>query len=48
MLFSDGENTGGTDAEAAALLASDAGVRIQTVGMGTANAAPRRGRRATS
>ncbi|GAA0896164.1 hypothetical protein GCM10009558_083680 [Virgisporangium aurantiacum] len=35
MLLSDGENTGGPDAEAAALLASDAGVRIETVGIGT-------------
>jgi Ca-activated chloride channel family protein len=36
VLLSDGENTGGPDAEAAALLASDAGVRIETVGIGTA------------
>lgn len=35
VLLSDGENTGGPDAEAAALLASDAGVRIETVGIGT-------------
>lgn len=35
VLFSDGENTGGPDAEAAALLASDVGVRIETVGIGT-------------
>jgi Ca-activated chloride channel family protein len=36
VLFSDGEDTGGPDAEAAAGVASDAGVRIQTVGIGTA------------
>jgi Ca-activated chloride channel family protein len=35
VLLSDGENTGGPDAEQAALLASDAGVRIETVGIGT-------------
>jgi Ca-activated chloride channel homolog len=35
VLLSDGENTGGPDAEAAALLAADAGVRIETVGIGT-------------
>ena len=35
VLLSDGENTGGPDAEAAALLASDVGVRIETVGIGT-------------
>jgi Ca-activated chloride channel family protein len=36
VLLSDGENTGGPDAVAAAQLASDAGVRIDTVGVGTA------------
>jgi Ca-activated chloride channel family protein len=36
VLFSDGENTAGPDAEAAAGVAADAGVRIQTVGIGTA------------
>ncbi|KUL21751.1 VWA domain-containing protein [Actinoplanes awajinensis] len=36
VVFSDGENTGGPDAEAAAELAAAAGVRIQTVGVGTA------------
>lgn len=35
VLFSDGQDTGGPDAEAAALLAADAGVRIETVGIGT-------------
>lgn len=35
VLLSDGENTGGPDAEQAALMASDAGVRIETVGIGT-------------
>jgi Ca-activated chloride channel family protein len=35
VLLSDGENTGGPDAEQSALLASDAGVRIETVGIGT-------------
>lgn len=35
VLLSDGENTGGPDAEQAALVASDAGVRIETVGIGT-------------
>jgi Ca-activated chloride channel family protein len=35
VLLSDGENTGGPDTEQAALLASDAGVRIETVGIGT-------------
>jgi len=36
VIFSDGEETGGPDVEAAAGLASAAGVRIQTVGVGTA------------
>ncbi|MFB9317861.1 vWA domain-containing protein [Cryptosporangium minutisporangium] len=36
VLFSDGENTGGADVQAAADLAATAGVRIQTVGVGTA------------
>ncbi|MFI5841915.1 VWA domain-containing protein [Catenuloplanes sp. NPDC051500] len=35
VVFSDGEETGGPDVEAAAGLASAAGVRIQTVGVGT-------------
>lgn len=35
VLLSDGENTGGPSAEQAALLAADAGVRIETVGIGT-------------
>jgi Ca-activated chloride channel family protein len=35
VLLSDGENTAGPDVEEAALLAADAGVRIQTVGIGT-------------
>ena len=35
VLFSDGQDTGGPDAEAAAELAAAAGVRIQTVGVGT-------------
>ncbi|GAB7038672.1 MULTISPECIES: VWA domain-containing protein [Catenuloplanes] len=35
VLFSDGEETGGPDVEAAAGLAAAAGVRIQTVGVGT-------------
>jgi Ca-activated chloride channel family protein len=39
VVFSDGENTGGPDAEAAAELAAAAGVRIQTVGVGTAKGA---------
>ncbi|WP_020519063.1 VWA domain-containing protein [Catelliglobosispora koreensis] len=39
VLFSDGEDTGGPDAEEAALRAADAGVRIQTVGIGTAQGA---------
>ncbi|MBB2942518.1 Ca-activated chloride channel family protein [Actinoplanes lutulentus] len=36
VVFSDGEETGGPDVEAAAELAAAAGVRIQTVGVGTA------------
>ncbi len=39
MLFSDGQQTGGPDAEAAAEVAAAAGVRIQTVGVGTAQGA---------
>jgi Ca-activated chloride channel family protein len=39
VMFSDGEQTGGPDAEAAAELAAAAGVRIQTVGVGTARGA---------
>jgi Ca-activated chloride channel family protein len=35
VLFSDGEETGGPDAEAAADLAARAGVRIETIGIGT-------------
>jgi Ca-activated chloride channel family protein len=35
VLFSDGQDTGGPDTEAAAELAAAAGVRIQTVGVGT-------------
>jgi Ca-activated chloride channel family protein len=36
VVFSDGQNTGGPDAEAAAELAAAAGIRIQAVGVGTA------------
>jgi Ca-activated chloride channel family protein len=36
VIFSDGEETGGPDVQAAAELAAAAGVRIQTVGVGTA------------
>jgi Ca-activated chloride channel homolog len=36
VVFSDGEQTAGPDAQAAAELAAAAGVRIQTVGVGTA------------
>jgi Ca-activated chloride channel family protein len=36
VIFSDGQQTGGPDVEAAAELAAAAGVRIQTVGVGTA------------
>jgi Ca-activated chloride channel family protein len=35
VIFSDGQDTGGPDAEAAAELAAAAGVRIQAVGVGT-------------
>lgn len=36
VLLSDGEDTGGTDAVAAAELAASAGVHIETIGVGTA------------
>ncbi|WP_305785433.1 VWA domain-containing protein [Symbioplanes lichenis] len=39
VVFSDGQETGGPDVEAAAELAAAAGVRIQTVGVGTARGA---------
>ena len=39
VVFSDGQQTGGPDAEAAAEVAAAAGVRIQTVGVGTARGA---------
>jgi Ca-activated chloride channel family protein len=39
VLFSDGENTGGPDLEGAAILAADAGVHIETVGVGTTRGA---------
>jgi Ca-activated chloride channel family protein len=39
VVFSDGQQTGGPDAEAAAELTAAAGVRIQTVGVGTAKGA---------
>jgi Ca-activated chloride channel family protein len=39
VVFSDGQNTGGPNAEGAAQLAAAAGVRIQTVGVGTAEGA---------
>ena len=39
VVFSDGQQTGGPDAEAAAELAAAAGIRIQTVGVGTARGA---------
>jgi Ca-activated chloride channel family protein len=39
VVFSDGQQTGGPDAEAAAELAAAAGVRIQSVGVGTAKGA---------
>lgn len=39
VVFSDGQQTGGPDAEAAAELAAAAGVRIQTVGVGTVRGA---------
>ncbi|MFG1603708.1 VWA domain-containing protein [Actinoplanes sp. NPDC049265] len=35
VMFSDGQQTGGPDVEAAAELAAAAGVRVQTVGIGT-------------
>ncbi|MBD8057976.1 VWA domain-containing protein [Cellulomonas sp. JH27-2] len=35
VLFSDGQNQGGTDAETAAAVAQTAGVHIETVGVGT-------------
>jgi Ca-activated chloride channel family protein len=37
LLVSDGENTGGPDPAAVAQLASDAGVHVSTVGVGTAD-----------
>jgi Ca-activated chloride channel family protein len=39
VMFSDGQNTGGPDAEAASEVAAAAGVRIQTIGIGTAKGA---------
>jgi Ca-activated chloride channel family protein len=39
VMFSDGQDTGGPDAEAASEVAAAAGVRIQTVGVGTAKGA---------
>lgn len=39
VLISDGEDTGGPDAVAAAELAANAGVRIETIGVGTAGGA---------
>jgi Ca-activated chloride channel family protein len=39
VMFSDGQDTGGPDAEAASEVAAAAGVRIQTVGVGTAQGA---------
>ena len=39
VVFSDGQETGGPDVEAAAGLAAAAGVRIQTLGVGTAKGA---------
>ena len=39
VVFSDGQETGGPDVEAAAEMAAAAGVRIQTVGVGTAQGA---------
>jgi Ca-activated chloride channel family protein len=39
VLLSDGENTGGPDAVAAAGLAANAGVHIETIGFGTAQGA---------
>jgi len=40
VMFSDGEDTGGADVQAASEMAAAAGVRIQTVGVGTAKGAP--------
>jgi Ca-activated chloride channel homolog len=39
VLFSDGQQTGGPDTEAAAAVAAAAGVRVQTVGIGTTRGA---------
>lgn len=39
VIFSDGQETGGTDVTAAAELVAAAGVRVQTVGVGTARGA---------
>jgi Ca-activated chloride channel family protein len=39
VVFSDGQDTGGPDVEAAAELAAAAGVRVQAVGVGTAEGA---------
>jgi Ca-activated chloride channel homolog len=39
VMFSDGQDTGGPDAEAASEVAAAAGVRIQTIGVGTAKGA---------
>jgi Ca-activated chloride channel family protein len=39
VLFSDGQQTGGPDTEAAAAVAAAAGVRVQTVGIGTSRGA---------
>jgi Ca-activated chloride channel homolog len=39
VVFSDGQETGGPDVEAAAELAASAGIRIQTVGVGTSQGA---------
>jgi Ca-activated chloride channel homolog len=39
VLFSDGQQTGGPDTEAAAEVAAAAGVRVQTVGVGTTRGA---------
>jgi Ca-activated chloride channel homolog len=39
VLFSDGQQTGGPDTEAAAQIAAAAGVRVQTVGIGTTRGA---------
>ena len=39
MLLSDGEDTGGPDAVAAAELAAAAGVHIETIGVGTVEGA---------